>query len=124
MEKLETRYSRYERIRTNYTKKFCTKRADAQTRGEKMTVAWVMASGTKRELRSAVSNHREGTLPGNSSLSTKSLRSTKLVTVTNFGFKIVLLMNFSGFKSIRRYKKKIRNDFNYRDILQNIETMM
>lgn len=89
-----------------------------------MTVAWVMASGTKRELRSAVSNHREGTLPGNSSLSTKFLRSTKLVTVTNFGFKIGRLTNFSGFKSIRRYKKKIRNDFNYRDILQNIETMM
>lgn len=81
-------------------KKFCTKRADAQSRGEKMIVAWVMASGTKRELRSAVSNHREGTLPGNSSLSTKSLRPTKLVTVTNFEFKIV---NFSGFKSIRRF---------------------
>lgn len=103
LEKLETRYSRYEQIRTNYMKKFCTKRADAQSRGEKMTVAWVMASGTKRELRSAVSNHREGTLPGNSSLSTKSLRSTKLVTVTNFEFKNVPLINFSDFKSITRF---------------------
>lgn len=102
-EKLETRYSRYEQIRTNYMKKFCTKRADAQSRGEKMIVAWVMASGTKRELRSAVSNHREGTLPGNSSLSTKSLRPTKLVTVTNFEFKIARLVNFLGFKSIRRF---------------------
>lgn len=85
-ENLERRCARYEQIRANYTKKFCAKRADAQSRGEKMTVAWVMASETKRELRSAVSNHREGTLPGNSSLSTKSL--PYVPNLTNFRFRI------------------------------------
>lgn len=54
-----------------------------------MTVAWAMASGTKRELRSAVSNHREGTLPGNSSLSTESLYSNKFRAATNFELNIL-----------------------------------